>query len=60
MANFYKKFTRSRLGTPSGGRKHSNKVKKLMSEYRKGISNNLYGKKHSTETVDTMEKYGIK
>jgi len=41
------------------GKKHSDKVKKLMSKYRKGI-NNLYGKKHSTETVDTMEKCGIK
>lgn len=34
------------------GRKHSDQVKKAMSESRKGINNNFYGKKHSTETLD--------
>jgi hypothetical protein len=36
------------------GRKHSDQVKKLMSESRKGINNNFYGKTHTTEALNLM------
>lgn len=37
------------------GRKLSDEVKKLMSESRKGINNNFYGKKHTTEALNSMK-----
>lgn len=41
------------------GRKHSDQVKKLMSESRKGINNNFYGKKHSKETLDLFRNIAL-
>lgn len=41
------------------GRKHSDQVKKVMSESRKGINNNFYGKKHSTETLDLFRNIAL-
>lgn len=38
------------------GRTHSNEVKNLMSENRKGINNPFYGKKHSPETIDKFKE----
>lgn len=43
-----------RMRNAALGRKHSDQVKKDMSEYRKGINNNFYRKKHSVETINTM------
>lgn len=37
------------------GRKHSERVKKLLSESLKGINNSFYGKKHSAETIDILK-----
>lgn len=41
------------------GRKHSDKVKKLMSESRKGINNSFYGKNHSAETIEIMKSVAL-
>lgn len=37
------------------GRKHSDKVKILMSESRKGVDNSFYGKKHTNEALNSMK-----
>ena len=42
------------------GRKHNEKVKKLMSESRKGVNNNFFGKKHITESIDIMRAAALK
>jgi len=41
------------------GRKHSDEVKKLMSESRKGINNNFYGKKHTAEALNSMKNAAL-
>lgn len=41
------------------GRKHHDQVKKLMSESRKGINNNFYGKKHTAEALDSMRNAAL-
>ena len=37
------------------GRKHSEQVKKLMSESRKGMNNSFFGKNHTTESLDLIK-----
>lgn len=41
------------------GRKHNDQVKKLMSESRKGINNNFYGKKHTPEALISMKEAAL-
>lgn len=38
------------------GRKHSDKVKELMSITRKGENNSFYNKKHSSQTIETLKE----
>lgn len=40
------------------GRKHSDQVKKLLSESRKGINNNFYGK-HTDEALNSMRNAAL-
>lgn len=40
-------------------RKHSDEVKKHMSESRKGINNSFYGKKHSLDTLDLFKNIAL-
>ena len=37
------------------GIKYNDQVKKLMSEFRKGINNNFYGKKHTAEALNHIK-----
>lgn len=42
------------------GRKHSEEVRRKMSENRKGIKNNFYGKTHSEETKIKLREVSLK
>jgi len=44
------------MHTAAVGRKHSESVKKSMSESRLGIGNSFFGKKHTEETKEFMKK----
>jgi hypothetical protein len=37
------------------GRTHTDEVKRLMSENRKGENNPFFGKKHNTETIEKFK-----
>lgn len=41
------------------GRKHKDKVKKLMSESCKGVNNNFYGKKHTDAAIASKVKAAL-
>jgi group I intron endonuclease len=41
------------------GRKHSDQVKNLMCENRKGINNSFYGKKHISEALNLMKNTAL-
>lgn len=41
------------------GRKHREDVKLAMSESRKGVNNNFYGKKHSVETLNLLREAAL-
>jgi group I intron endonuclease len=41
------------------GRKHSDQVKKLLSESRKGINNSFYGQKHTTEALNLIRNTAL-
>lgn len=45
-----------KMHTAAIGRKHSESVKKSMSESRLGINNTFFGKKHTEETKEYMKK----
>jgi group I intron endonuclease len=49
-----------KMRTLALGRKHSEQVKKLMSESRKGVNNNFYGKKHTIESIDLIRTAALK
>lgn len=49
-----------KIRTLALGRKHNEKVKKLMSESRKGVNNNFYGKKHTAESINLIRAAALK
>lgn len=48
------------MRTLASGRKHNEEVKKLMSESRKGVNNNFYGKKYTAESRDLIRAAALK
>ena len=49
-----------KMRTLALGRKHNEEVKKLMSESRKGVNNNFFGKKHTEESIDLIRAAAFK
>lgn len=45
-----------KMHTAAIARKHTQSVKKIMSEFRLGVNNSFFGKKHTKETKEFMKK----